>query len=315
MNPYDIEGVQPGEFITIKQDKPITSFVAVSSQVAEQWLAHNTHNRPLSEKAVLEYQSDMEAGRFKLTGEPIQFSRTGVLLNGQNRLTALANTVPAMTLVFNVIRGLDDDVQSYMDLGKKRTPGQQLNILGFKNANQVASMTRLFIAWTEGLLFEQTKLRRAISTPRIEQWALENEKLLDEFHAYLAQVTRSVGGTPAVTGAVALAGLRIDPQATIAFFHLLHKRVNLEAGSPLLALDAKLRKVKMDRKRLEQREELAYFIQAWNAWMRGEPMQKLQAGKGGWHSRNFPSMAVNRGRKFNTTQLAAGLEMGGWTDE
>ena len=66
MNPYDIDGVQPGEFITIKQDKPITSFVAVSSQVAEQWLAHNTHNRPLSEKAVLEYQSDMEAGRFGL---------------------------------------------------------------------------------------------------------------------------------------------------------------------------------------------------------------------------------------------------------
>lgn len=311
MNPYEIEGVQPGEFITIKQDHPVTSFVAVSGQVAERWLAHNTHNRALSETSVFQYQSDMEAGRFLLTGEPIQFSKSGVLLNGQNRLTALANCVPPITLVFNVIRGLDDAAQSHMDIGKKRTPGQQLGILGIKNANQVASMTRLLIAWENGWLFNNSTKAR-VSTPAVEQWVSENEKLVDIFNRYLAQPTRSVGGTPAVAGAVAVAGLRIDPQATIAFFHLLHRRVGLPKGSPLLALDARLRRLKAERTRLQQREELAYFIQTWSAWMRGESLAKLQAGKGGWNANNFPSMAVQRSRKFDKAQLAAGLELGGY---
>jgi hypothetical protein len=312
MNPYEIEGVQPGEFITIKADHPITSFVAVSSTVAERWLAHNTHNRPLSEDAVMQYQGDMEAGRFKMTGEPIQFSRSGVLLNGQNRLTALSNALPPMTLVFNVIRGLDDDVQSFMDLGKKRTPGQQLNLLNIKNANQIASVARLLITWEHGLLWRENKVRRAISTPQVEQWALENGKLVDVFNRYLAHTTRAVGAQPSVSGAMAIAGLRIDPQATIAFFSLLAKRINLPEGSPLLALDSRLRRTRAERKRIPQREELAYFIQAWNQWMRGESVAKLQSGRGGWNSTNFPSMETTRGRRFDTEQLAFGLELGGY---
>lgn len=312
MNPYEIEGVQPGEFITIKADHPITSFVAVSSTVAERWLTHNTHNRPLSEDAVMQYQGDMEAGRFKMTGEPIQFSKAGVLLNGQNRLTALANALPPMTLVFNVIRGLDEDVQSYMDLGKKRTPGQQLGILGVKNSNQIAAMTRLLITWENGLLWRENKLRRAISTPQVEQWALENHKLVDLFNRYLAHATRGVGAQPSVSGAMSIAGLRIDPQATIAFFHLLARRINLPEGSPLLALDSRLRRTRAERKRMQQRDELAYFIAAWNLWMRGESVAKLQAGKGGWNGNNFPSMDTSRGRKFDAEQLAFGLELGGY---
>lgn len=311
MNPYEIEGAAPGEYITIKQSRPITSFVAVSSALAQQWLEHNTHNRPLSETSVFQYMTDMEAGRFKFTGEAIQFSKTGVLLNGQNRLTALANCVPGITLVFNVVRGLDDDVQSYMDLAKKRTPGQQLSILGVRNASQVASMARVLIGWENGWLFAEQKFQR-VSTAHVEEWVSKNENLVEMFNRYLARPSRSVGVAPAVAGAFAVAGLRVDPQATIAFFHLLSRRVGLPPGSPLLALDQRLRRMRADRKRVAQRELLAYFIQAWNSWMHGDSMMKLQAGRGGWTRYNFPTMATKRGRNFDTEQLAAGLSLGGY---
>lgn len=311
---YGMEpGVQPGEFLTLKQDHPVTSFVAVSSAVASQWLAHNTHNRPISEQAVLEYQLDMEAGRFKMTGEPLQFSKSGVLLNGQNRLTALANCVPPLTLVFNVIRGLDEEAQAYMDMPKKRSPGQQLGLLGYSNANQVASLVRVLIVWDSGMLFGDDKKRRAISTPRIEEWVHENEKLISLFNRYLVSSTRKINATPAVAGAVAVAGLRIDPAATIAFFHLLNKRVNLGEDSPILALDNRLRRVRAERFRLSQRDELAYFITTWNLWMHGDRVQRIQGARGGWTASNFPVMETQRGRKFSQEQFELGLSLGGYT--
>lgn len=308
----DIATVQPGEFIKIKQDNPITSFVSVSSAVAERWLAHNTHNRPISEQAVMEYQSDMEAGRFKFTGEPIQFSISGVLLNGQNRLTALANCIPSVTLVFNVIRGLDDAVQSYMDIGKKRTPGQQLNILGVRNSNQIASMTRLLIAWKSGALWSDIRGGRAISIPRVEEWVADNQRLVELFNRNLCKQTRSVGGTPSVAGAVAIEALRIDTPAAVSFFNLLSRRVGLPEDSPLLALDARLRRFRSERKRVPQREELAFFIQTWNYWMRGESIVRLNSAKGGWSRTSFPTLDTERGRRFDWDQFQRGLDLAGY---
>jgi hypothetical protein len=307
-----IENVQPGEFIQIKQDGPIVSFVSVTSAVAERWLAHNVHNRGISETGVLRYQDDMENGRFKMTGEPIQFSKSGVLLNGQNRLTALANCVPPTTIIFTVVRGLDDDVQFMMDQGIKRTPGQQFGLIGVKNAGQVASAARLSLVWEEGLLFSDSKVRRGVSLARVEEWVAESANVVALYNNYLAQTVRQVGAKPAVAGAVAFQGLRIDPQAIIAFFQLLQARTNLPKGSPILALDNRLRRARTERFRVSQRDELALFITAWNAWMKGESLAKLQMPKGGLTGSNFPSMAVKRGRNFPKAQLALGLELGGY---
>lgn len=309
---YEIEGTQPGEFITIRKENVVASFVSVSSETASRWLQHNTHNRPLSETAVIRYQMDMEAGRFGLTGEPIQFSKSGVLLNGQNRLTALANCIPAISLTMLVVRGLDDDVQRFMDQGIKRTPGQQLALMGIRNSSQIASAVRLLMTWQGGLLFTDNKKSRALSTPAVENWCSENGKLIDVFNKYLAHTTRAVGGTPSVAGALAIQGLQIDPQAVIAFFHLMNARTNLPVGSPLLALDSRLRNVRAERKRLTQRDELGYFIQSWNNWMRGDSLTKMQAGKGGWGADNFPRMETQRGVRFDRDQLVRGLELGGY---
>lgn len=306
----DITKVQPGDYIKIKQDHFIVSVVSVSSEVAERWLEHNTHNRPISESGVLRWNRDMEAGRWKLAGDPIRFSKTGVLLDGQNRLMALAQCVPSRTFEFVVERGLDDEVQAVMDLGNKRTTGQQLGLLGQKNSRQVAALVRLLLVWEQGLLYD-TKLSRGISTPEIEQWCADNHKLVELFIRHLAKVTRSVGATPSAAGAFAIEALRADTPGAIAFFHLLKSLANLPEGSPLLALDARLRRIRAERFKLSQRDELALFIQAWNFWMAGGSTAKLQSAKGGWSARTFPKMRVRRSSGFDTDQLARGLELAG----
>jgi hypothetical protein len=296
-----------GDTLPIKVDHPVTSFVSVTSATAERWLTHNTHNRPLSDTAVYAYQSDMENGRFKLTGEPVQFSKTGVLLNGQNRLTALANCMPPLTIVFNVVRGLEDESQFYMDLVNRRSPGQQLGLMGVRNSRQVAAGARLFIQWEKDLLFTDQKRQRAISTPYLEQWVQTNSDLVDEFNDHLAYVCNRVGAMPAAASAFAFAGLRVDAQATVAFFHLWSARTNLPAGSPILALDNRFRNSRLSRERLSQRECLLYIIHGWNAWMRGESIIRVQAPRNGLCAENFPKMVTRRSAKFDWAQFQAGL--------
>lgn len=306
-----ITGVQPGEYLNLKVDHPITSWVSVTSEVAERWLAHNTHNRPYYEANILKFQADMEAHRWKMDGAPIRFSKAPVtLLDGQNRLMALANCVPAQELVFNVIRGLDHETQRTMDVGQTRTPGQQLGLTGQANARQVASVARLVITWENNWLYDSIR-QRTVSIPQIEEWVEANQKLVDLFNHHLAKVTRSVGATPSVAGAFAIVGMKIDTPATVSFFNLLKSRANLPEGSPILALDNRLRRVRLERLKLTQRDQLAMFISTWNLWIKGREATKIQSAKGGWTDKSFPVMERTRGRNFDKEQFERGLELAG----
>lgn len=306
-----ITGVQPGEYLNLKVDHPITSFVSVTSEVAERWLEHNTHNRPYYDANVLKFQEDMESGRWRMDAAPLRFSKHPVtLLDGQNRLLALANCVPSRTIVFNVVRGLDHEAQRTMDIGQNRTPGQQLGLIGQTNARQVAATARLLITWESNLLYDSVRAK-TISIPQIEEWVEENQKLVDLFNHHLAKVTRSVGATPSVAGAFAIEGMKVDTPATVAFFHLLKSRANLPEGSPLLALDNRLRRIRLERFKLTQRDELAMFVTSWNLWIKGKTTSKIQSAKGGWTERTFPLMETVRGRNFDTAQLQRGLELSG----
>lgn len=309
--PEIITGVQPGEALNLKVDHPITSFVSVTSEVAERWLTHNTHNRPIYDANVLKFQADMEEGRWRMDGAPIRFSKHPVtLLDGQNRLMALANCVPARELIFNVVRGLDHESQRTMDTGQARTPGQQLRLIGQANAKQIASVARLVIIWENNWLYDSIR-QRTISIPQIEDWVEENQKLVDLFNHHLAKTTRSVGATPSVAGAFAIEAMKVDTPATVSFFNLLRSRANLPEGSPILALDNRLRRVRMERMRLVQRDELAMFITAWNLWIKGKTTSKIQSAKGGWTQRTFPLMETVRGRSFDKEQFERGLELAG----
>lgn len=306
-----ITGVQPGEYLNLKVDHPITSFVSVTSEVAERWLEHNTHNRPFYEANIMKFQLDMEAGRWRMDGAPIRFSTVPItLLDGQNRLMALANCVPSRELVFNVVRGLDPETQRVMDIGQTRTPGQQLGLIGQANARQIASVARLLIAWESNMLYD-TKRQRTISIPMIEEWVEDNQKLVDLFNHHLGHTTRKVGATPSVAGAFALQAMKVDTPATISFFHLLDSRVNLPEGSPILALDNRLRRIRLERMRMNQRDQLAMFITAWNMWLKGRATAKIQAAKGGWTDKTFPLMEKTRGRGFDKEQFQRGLDLAG----
>ena len=128
--------------------------VSISSATAAQMLElHKGPNRRTSDNQVLKFQADMENGRWHFEGAPIKLSKTGKLLDGKHRLTALANTVPEMEISFVVISGLDDDAQMYMDIGQIRTVGQQLSLRGISNGVLYGAVAKLYLEWTRERLF------------------------------------------------------------------------------------------------------------------------------------------------------------------
>jgi hypothetical protein len=104
-----------GHFISTA---PSYQVMSVTPDMARQWLRGNTHNRRINKGHVRRLSSDIVDGRWKFNPDPVSFDDSGTLLNGQHRLTAIAETgVPAQLAVcFNV----PADAMSVMDQGVPR---------------------------------------------------------------------------------------------------------------------------------------------------------------------------------------------------
>lgn len=86
---------------------------------AREYLKFNTRNyRKLSRATVKTYAEDMKNGKWELNGEPICFSESGMLKDGQHRLAAVI--LSGKTVRMNVTRGVAEEVTVY-NVGKKRT--------------------------------------------------------------------------------------------------------------------------------------------------------------------------------------------------
>lgn len=91
----------------------------VTPEMAKEFLQRNSNNyRKLSESVVRSYRIDMESGNWKFNGDSVKFNKSGLLVDGQHRLTAIVRSGVSVPMV--VITDIDDDVNIY-DIGKART--------------------------------------------------------------------------------------------------------------------------------------------------------------------------------------------------
>lgn len=262
------------------------AIVMVTPDMAERWLANNTHNRKVRQRTVGRYKADMESGLWAMAADPIRFDRDGALLDGQHRLLALAELPDSAAIPFLVVRGLPPESQGVMDQGSKRTPGDQLALAGVKNANAVAAAVKKLLIWRGGLMFRDTKLQH-ISSPQTEAWVADHVGDVEFFNSIWSYI-RQNDGPPSVAGAAAFAFAQIDPVACERFFTLLARGAGGE-GHPITTLDKRLQRNRREGLKMPDRDYLALFVLAWNAWRGGKQMSKFQRPRGGrWSEDNFP---------------------------
>lgn len=263
------------------------SVIPVDASIAARWLTRNTKNRSIRQQVVQRYRTDMAEGRWSFAGDPIRFDMHGNLIDGQHRLTALAD-LDDVTIPMLVIRGLPPEMQAVMDQGARRTPGDQLGMKGIKHANLIGAGVKQYLIWTEGYLFRDTKVTQGqITTPAIEEW-VDSHPVLSQQIQDFASIVRQNDAPPSVAVAAALRFMQIDRDATEEFFTLLARGAGTE-GHPILTLDKRLQRQRRQGLKMSHRDYLSLFILAWNAWREGRQMAKFQRPRGGyWDEDNFP---------------------------
>ena len=94
-------------------------FMNVTPDMAEFFLQSNLGNRRLRKSWTNSLAREINSGNYKTTHQGIAFTKSGVLVDGQHRLTAIKESNKTVKIL--VTTGLDDDVFKNIDRGLKRS--------------------------------------------------------------------------------------------------------------------------------------------------------------------------------------------------
>lgn len=108
-------------------DRPSAEIVTASKALVEKLLSMNTRNRKPKSTNIERLRKDIELKEFMLTASGVGVSRTGVLLDGQNRLMAIRDS-GYTPVKFVLVTGLDDASQRVVDRHAKRNLSDVLSM-------------------------------------------------------------------------------------------------------------------------------------------------------------------------------------------
>lgn len=248
---------------------PAVSIVDISPEMARLWLERNVGNRPASPAHIAKLEKAMRSGQWKMAGDPIRFSKTGKLIDGQHRLQAILNS--GMTITCVVMRELDDEVFDVIDDGKQRVKSDVLHVslgLPAKTCEILAVAAVLALDYEAGLFNFHGKSDKAA----VLDFVKRNPSMIAS-----AEVAQGIPrGAPC-------------PKSYAAFFHFYAAKTNsvdaarfIErfmvgavdgAGDNLLHLFKRCQTASRDRRPLSRRVILGSMIRIWNAEQRGKPIK------------------------------------------
>lgn len=264
--------------------------VLVTPEIATEWLAHNTHNRPARKSAVTAYAADMSNGDWRWTGDPIRRTADGTILDGQHRLMAIVES--GVTLPFLVLSGLPVEAQENIDAGVPRKFQDVLALRGEVSATGLAALTRKVHDWNRGVRHLRAGGNSKATHAQLSR-TLEAHPELRDFVRAAGNLTQNWKDMPAsLVGLAWWVFAGIDQEDADFFFARLGDGQSLAAGDPIYELRKQLAanrdNVKGER---SQRYMLALTIKAWNAYRRGDKIGLLKFRAGGARPEQFPEPA------------------------
>lgn len=247
-------------------------------------------NRPVRWNDVAAYARDMKAGNWSLNGETVKRASNGTIPDGQHRLYACMQAeVPFRSLV---VTGVEPEAQDTIDTGSRRKLSDQLVIGNEKNAVVLASVTRWSLRWLHGVrggtaaggsgaAFSPTNaemLAYLEVTPRLRDAAT--------WAAHARQHFKSVRASAYAMAWMLFHGT--DELSAQVFLDGIVDGADLPSGHPALAFRARMVNAAVTGERLNESEQLALLVLAWNAFREDRLLGSMQLPKGGLTARNFP---------------------------
>lgn len=252
--------------------------MTVTPEMAAQWANANTKNRPVRNSRVNRFARDMAAGNWTLNGETIKIATDGTIIDGQHRIYACIES--GVSFRSFVIAGLPPEVQDTVDAGAARTMADQFGLHGEAHAALLAAITRWAFMWLRGA---RNRARSDVDPTHAEMLALlEAEPRLreaTEFAEHARHEFRSVRGS--VYGLAWLLFHGSDHLAAEVFLEKVVTGADCPKGHPALAFRHRMFRAVETGERLNQHEQLMYFIMAWNAFKEDRTLSVLAPARAG----------------------------------
>lgn len=241
---------------------------------AKELLEANINNRRVKAEVVNRYAQDILAGRWKEdTGEVIKVSKSGIILDGQHRLYAIAK---ANTPIFlHIAYGVDDSVSDVLDTGSVRNASDVFKLNGIVNDGAIPGIIQFYyMVKTErfGSGHKDTRLSNA----EILSKYYENEAMWQEvfrksqcwYIAFAKILSRSL------IGGFYCRFREIDPELAEQFMNELCTGINV-SNDTTRVLKNKLIQDKMSNKKISSTIKNIFIIKTWNCFIQGTELKRL----------------------------------------
>lgn len=274
------------------KDKSTAKKVKITPKMAHHWLAkHNENNRPTREHIAEKYAELMKDGKWHTNSATIAFDFNGNLIDGQHRLEAIFQS--GETIESWVIEGLHPGTFRTVDIGSKRTIADMLAIRGETNRHSLAAALSLYYSYLQNDLSNFKQGKGSGSYEEIEE-LLDNHIRIRESIGFVAKYQKEGLLFNSVLSFFHYAFSEIDELKANTFITRLYDLQGYDEKSPIRALRLKLEHVAKGKKsgsRPDKVSQMAYVIKAWNAFYKGEAMEKLEWDKYGKPPEPFPTIA------------------------
>lgn len=250
----------------------------VTKAQALNWLASlNRGNRAISEAQVRLWVDRLNLGRYQTTHQGIAFDEAGLLLDGQTRLEALTRSAQRGFWV-QVTTNVPRSAFAVMDAGRNRQAAQ---LIPGPHATAKGAAARLLATYPK--LMPSTQ---RLETAQIIDLYRAHEVAIEDAASLAHRVYRAAGIQPGVHTALLAVVLSADgPPARLvnAWVDALESGAGLESDDPRLALRNRwsVERARLNSGGREGRTDAAFYLtRAWNAYVEGTPMTKLQLPRG-----------------------------------
>jgi hypothetical protein len=235
--------------------------IGVTPSIAAAWLQRNSGNRSFTAKKSKQYEEDMVRGTWKFAGDPIRFSKTGRLLDGQHTLTAIVNS--GIKVKCAVMTGLDDEVFDVLGTGKPRSAADVLGIERLTGWQARTAATA--IHWALNVRAKRPVYSGVKSTNQeVRSFLLENPKFVKSVE-FIEKMPRH---RPVIQHSHGLflhwEFSKKSSELADAFFSALYMGEGLRKTSAVFHLRNRLLAFQLDDKLITIREEFIACIRAWN---------------------------------------------------
>lgn len=259
----------------------------ITPQMAKKWLktSENANVRHINQNRVFNLARLILDGKWVISNDAITLDRFDQVINGQHRLAAcVAADVPIQALV---LKGAVDPV--VFDQGHRRTAGQVLQRLGYKNTNVLASAAHwaLIHDWYDMKSIYSTTYESKPQVQEIIEFVQNNDDLsLFASMASNGRLNRIMSASNIAF--VCFCAADVDRDKAIDFMTCLVKGGYSEntdselpwVNSPAHALRERMIRERRSkgRSRIRREHMVALMVKAWNLFVRDISCQKLSVG-------------------------------------